>query len=592
MSSNTSANIVITGQGIISAIGIGVQENLQALRDGRSGIGMMRYLNSSHHELPVGEVDRSNDQLKAMLGIASEREVNRTALLGMVALRQAIDEAGLWRHQHHRIVLVDGTTVGGMDLTERYFGSFCDSDEHIECMRQHDCGATTELMADYFGFFDESTTLSTACSAAANALIVGANLLRSGQADFVVAGGAEALSRYHLNGFNSLMILDHEVCRPFDDTRAGLNLGEGAAFVVMERELDARERGASILGYLTGYGNACDAFHQTMSSPDGEGAYRAMTQALAMAGLQPDEIDYINAHGTGTVNNDQSESAALRRVFGDQMPPVTSTKMYTGHTTSASGAIEAVFSLLALRHCFVPANLGWSHASPDVITPSMGISPLTINQVLCNSFGFGGNDTSLVFSRRPKHNLDHLGTIRKVRIAAQVELADPDSLADINKYIKPMEARRMGKLLKASLLTSFKALETAGIDAPDAIITATAWGCAEHNELLLDQLEREGEVPLKPTYFMQSTHNTISSNIAIHLHCHGYNVTYCHGMQSFDWALRDAKMLLQGGMCRTVLVGLHEEVTPLMRSLLGRLGLPLASANLYSKAVVMTINEE
>ena len=590
MTNSQNANIVITGQGIISAIGIGVQETLQALRDGRSGIGTMKYLASTHHELPVGEVDRSNDQLKAMLGIPSEQEVNRTALLGMVALQQALDDANIQR-KGRRVILVTGTTVAGMDLTERYFGTFRDSDEHIGCMRQHDCGACTNLIASHFGIFNESATLSTACSAAANAIILGANFLRTGQADVVVAGGAEALSRYHLNGFNSLMILDHEVCRPFDATRAGLNLGEGAAFVVMEREADAQERNADIHGYLTGYGNACDAFHQTMSSPDGEGACRAMTQALAMAGVHPDDIDYVNAHGTGTVNNDQSESAALRRVFGEQMPPVTSTKMYTGHTTSASGAIEAVFSLLAMRYGFVPANLGWTQSAPDCIRPSQGIAQLKVDRVLCNSFGFGGNDTSLLFARRPLHDMTRLDTTRKVRVAAEVELADPESLADINKYVKPLEARRMGKLLKASLLASYQALEAAGIDCPDAIITATAWGCAEHNELLLDQLEQEGEVPLKPTYFMQSTHNTIGSNIAIHLNCHGYNVTYSHGTRSFDWAMRDATMLLQSGQCHTVLVGLHEEVTPLMHSLMSRLGLPVAPADLYSRVVVLTVDD-
>ena len=410
MSNSQNANIVITGQGIISAIGIGVQETLQALRDGRSGIGTMKYLASTHHELPVGEVNCSNDQLKAMLGIPSEQEVNRTALLGMVALQQALAEAHLLQRKNRRIILVNGTTVAGMDLTERYFGTFRDSDAHIGCMRQHDCGACTNLIASHFDVFDESATLSTACSAAANAIILGANLLRTGQADVVVAGGAEALSRYHLNGFNSLMILDHEVCRPFDASRAGLNLGEGAAFVVMERETDAQARNAYIHGYLTGYGNACDAFHQTMSSPDGEGAYRAMTQALAMAGVSPDDIDYVNAHGTGTPNNDESESEALRRVFlaskasklerADTLPPVSSTKSFTGHTTSASGSIEAVICILALLHEFLPVNLNW-HTPMDggIIPVTSSHDRQSVRHILSNAFGFGGNDSSLILSR-------------------------------------------------------------------------------------------------------------------------------------------------------------------------------------------------
>ena len=146
------------------------------------------------------------------------------------------------------------------------------------------------------------------------------------------------------------MILDHERCRPFDATRAGLNLGEGAAFVVLESEESANKRGVNVHAYLTGYGNACDAYHQTASSEDGEGAYLAMKEALDMAHLTPKDIQYVNAHGTGTPNNDQSESVSLRRIFGDEIPLISSTKSFTGHTTSASGSIEAVICILAMQN--------------------------------------------------------------------------------------------------------------------------------------------------------------------------------------------------------------------------------------------------
>lgn len=581
-------NIVITGAGIVSAIGCDKPSVLESLLRGRSGITTMQRLPSAHRELPVGEVKLSNDQLKDMLGIAPSLTVSRTALLGMLAVSQAIDESGVAAAAGRRIVLVSGTTVGGMDVTEQHFDRFTTSDERPDCLLKHDCGSCTQDMADHFGLFTDCTTVSTACSSAANALILGAELLKAGEADMVVAGGTEALTRFHLNGFNSLMILDHQPCRPFDAERAGLNLGEGAAYVVMESEASARARGADIHAWLTGYGNACDAFHQTASSDDGEGAWLAMREALSMAGLQPRDIDYVNAHGTGTPNNDQSETAALRRIFADQMPPVSSTKGFTGHATSASGSIEAVICLLAMRHHFLPVNYGWRNPMPDGIIPVSSHQPSAIiHHVLCNSFGFGGNDSSLVLSDRPVASEESSFRPVDVRIAATVEITDLADLAEIKNYVKPLEARRMGTILKSSLLASLKALELAGIDTPDAIITATSLGCIENTERLLLQLRDEGETSLKPTCFMQSTHNTIGSNIAIRTRCHGYNTTYSHGAASLSWALRDARRLLSSGRVGSVLVGQHDETTPLYRQLMAKLGVHDLKP-IYSKALILT----
>lgn len=583
-------NIVITGEGIISAIGNDKAAVLQSLLDGRSGIVEMKHLHSSHHELPVGEVQLSNDEMKAMLALPIEEQTSRTSLMGMLAVRQALAEAQLpeTAPKNRRVVLISGTTVGGMDITEQYYDSFDTSDEHLDCLKKHDCGSSTEEIAAMFGI-SECTTISTACSSAANALILGANLLKTGQADLVIAGGSEALTRFHLNGFNSLMILDHEPCRPFDAQRAGLNLGEGAAFVVMETEASARERGADIHAWLTGYGNACDAFHQTASSDNGEGAYRAMTEALEMAQLKPEDIDYVNAHGTGTPNNDLSESAALKRVFAEKMPLISSTKAFTGHTTSASGSIETVICLLAMQHHFVPANLRWEHQIPDGITPTTGVKDVTLKHVVCNAFGFGGNDSSLILSAVPVAGEESAAAISDddIRVAAKVEITSEEALGEIRNYVKPLEARRMGKIMKSSLLSSLKAMEQAGIEKPDAIITATALGCLENSEKLLNQLQEEGEVMLKPTYFMQSTHNTIGSGIAIFTKCHGYNVTYTHGKDSLEWALRDARMLLKSGKAKSVLVGLHDETTPLYRSLMQRVGIDNLLP-IHSIAIILT----
>ena len=378
--------IAITGAGVVSALGCGKSENLAALKQCRCGISSVRYLETKLRDCPVGEVPMSDSEISKLLSI--EKTLPRTALIGILALKEALEEAGLPLGDSSPLPLISGTTVGGMDLSEKTYPEFS---------KYHDCGATTDATAAYFGCFSYATTISTACSSAANAIGFGANLIRCGRAERVVAGGAESLSSYHLNGFNSLMILDRANCKPFDLNRAGLNLGEGAGFVVLEREESALRRGAKPLAWLGGFGNACDAFHQTASSENGEGAFRAMIQALACAGLRPSDIDYVNAHGTGTPNNDASESAALRRIFGDKMPPISSTKALTGHTTSASGSIEAIFSILALQHGFIPAQYAFSAADPACITPTAG-GEKPLRHVLCNAFGFGGNDSSLILS--------------------------------------------------------------------------------------------------------------------------------------------------------------------------------------------------
>lgn len=399
--------IAITGAGIISAIGAGKEETLRSLLACRSGIGPLRHLRTSH-DLPCGEVSMSDDELKSTLRIPSDKQIARTSLLGIYAIREALSQAS---SKEQKIALVSGTTVGGMDITEEHFLEVSGTNGYGDLTRTHTCGSSTSDIASYFGIFYSLTTTSTACSSAANSLILAARLIRSGRADVVVAGGAECLTKYHLNGFNSLMILDSEPCRPFDASRAGLNLGEGAGFLVLESQAHAQARGAEPLAFLDGYGNACDAFHQTASSPDGDGAYKAMNEAIAMAGLEPRDIDYVNAHGTGTVNNDESESRALKRTFGEGMPPVSSTKSFTGHTTSASGGIESVICLLAMLNGFIPVNLGWKTPFeggiiPYVDTPTnqgsgcaSSARKAQLEHVLCNSFAFGGNDTSLLFSK-------------------------------------------------------------------------------------------------------------------------------------------------------------------------------------------------
>ncbi|MBK8949956.1 MAG: hypothetical protein IPM68_14210 [Flavobacteriales bacterium] len=240
-----------------------------------------------------------------------------------------------------------------------------------------------------------------ACSSSANALMLGDRLLRHGLTDVAVVGGTDALCKFTVNGFNSLLILDREPCRPFDRDRAGLNLGEAAAYLVLETESRARARGAEVLAVVSGYANTNEAFHATASSPDGTGATRASAAGLAMAQLTPEAISYVNVHGNGTPNNDASEGIALNRLFHGAVPPFSSTKSFTGHTLGAAGAVEAVYAVLAIRHGVHFANLRWRTplAEAPLVPVTRTRSDVAVRHVLSSSsFGFGGNNTSLVLS--------------------------------------------------------------------------------------------------------------------------------------------------------------------------------------------------
>lgn len=390
--------IAVTGTGVVSAAGNNVAELIATIRSGRSGVGKPALLDTVN-DVPVGEVGLSNGELKQLLGLNPGLTVSRTALLGMLAARQALDDAPAFHGPPHRTGLISGTSVGGMDLTEGFFGEFMrdDSAGRLRGIAGHDCGYSTLKIAEYCGIGGFSTTISTACSSAANAVMFGAQLIRAGVLDRVVAGGTDALSRFTLNGFKSLMILDDAPCRPFDANRAGLNLGEGAGYLVLQRA-DMLDSEPYCL--LSGYANANDAFHQTASSAGGMGAWLAMKGALEMSGVLPEEIDYVNAHGTGTPNNDGSEAAALCHLFGDRLPPFSSTKPFTGHTLAAAGGIEAVLAVMSIAGGLIYPNLNFSTPMEEpVAMPRTAFSEGNdIRHVLSNSFGFGGNNSTLIFS--------------------------------------------------------------------------------------------------------------------------------------------------------------------------------------------------
>ena len=381
-------------------MGIGVKKNIYSLENNLSGISSRPIVLKSKLNLPVGEIHFTNNELSEYLTIPSSRHLSRTALLGIMAVKEALSNTDFPKNA--RVALVSATSVAGMDLTELFYKEY-DKDNNkgrLRDVKMHDCGTIARVIAEYSGINGYVSDISTACSSAANAILFAAKLLKYNVADYVVAGGCDALSIFTLNGFNALKVLDSDICRPFDNSRCGLNLGEGAGFLLMQRDdMPYTEKYCTFAGGV----NANDAFHQTASSDSGTGAFLAMSNALKNADILPEEVSYINAHGTATVNNDASESAAILRLFGNKsmVPHFSSIKAFTGHTLAASGGIEAVLSAIAVKNGYLYPNLNFSNPIDNFeLVPVTHFSDNNqVNCVVSNSFGFGGNCTSLIFKK-------------------------------------------------------------------------------------------------------------------------------------------------------------------------------------------------
>ncbi len=392
-----SRRVFVTGYGIISGIGCGEEETFQSLIEKRSAIGSVLFLETALSRYPVSEVKRSNEELCQLAGLPYEDIYSRTFLLGLIAAQQAVCMSGC-KTELPSMGILGATTVGGMDLNERYYKELLTGNpRHIDKIQSLECADCVERIARHFGIKSNVATMSTACSSSANTIMAGARMIKNGLSDRMLVGGMDALTRFTLNGFNSLEILSPTGCRPFDRDRNGVTIGEGAAFLVLESEEVVA--GKTIYGEITGYANRNEAFHQTASSPDGAGAIMTIRKALEIASLHPGDIDYINAHGTGTQINDLSEGNAIQAVFGKGIPPVSSTKGYTGHTLSAAGAIEAVISLLAIKHQTVFPNLRLENPIEELFfIPQKEVKKHEIYHVLSNSFGFGGSNSTLIIS--------------------------------------------------------------------------------------------------------------------------------------------------------------------------------------------------
>lgn len=393
--------IVVSGMGMYTALGKGLQANFDCLASQQHCLGALEFLPTLHaHQFPFGEIKMATPNLLSSLNLPTHKGFTRTSLLGIAALQEALESAALKSFGKLRVGIINASTVGGMCEVEKYYFDMLDKrGDYSEFSDTIDCADCTHRLADYFHIKHFVTTISTACSSSANAIMLGTRMVNQGQLDVAICGGTDALTRFTINGFNALKNIDVQPCKPFDADRNGLNLGEGAAYLIIEKESTCLQRKHEPLAEIKGYCNFNESFHATAPNPKGEGAYQVMKRALAKAELQTTDIQYINAHGTATLTNDESEANAMKRLFG-VVPAFSSTKCYTGHTLAAAAAVEAIFSVLALQRQCVYANLNFQNPIPESeLIPQLNFQYQPITHVMSNSFAFGGNNASLIFSK-------------------------------------------------------------------------------------------------------------------------------------------------------------------------------------------------
>jgi 3-oxoacyl-[acyl-carrier-protein] synthase II len=397
--------VVITGAGIVTALGTGYRANAEGFREGRTGFRPVTRFDVSRQRVKTAAVV----DLRAPVpcGRLSTHKLERLDHAGRLLLTAAFEA---WEQSGWEAIadlpMVLGTTAGGMALGEEFFLQATRELGHNKGQATRACFYQAQMqaraLAEALGCRGPITILSTACAAGANAIGHAWELVRSGRAERVMTGGYEALSQLLFAGFDSLQALSPTVCRPFDAHRDGLALGEGAALLTLETLESARRRDAIILAEIVGYGTTIDLHHLTQPHPEGAAACAAMNLACECARLNPEQIDYINAHGTGTPLNDSAEAHGIRKWGGARCAtlPVSSTKASIGHLLGASGAIEAIVCLMALREAFLPPERAFETPDPACTFPVLRepceAHPL---RVLSNSFGFGGVNASLIFQR-------------------------------------------------------------------------------------------------------------------------------------------------------------------------------------------------
>jgi len=556
----------IAGTGIICALGNGVEAVNQAIGADASGVGPLTRFTVSHDPaLPVG----------ACPDLTPNTQPNPTIALARIAADQAMADAS-----HSPDAIVIGVTTGGMPLTETLLKQ---GSTTMDDYRLHGIGTVAEDLARRFDCQGPVLTVSTACSSGGCAIALAKTMILTGQYKRVLAGGADALCRLTYYGFRSLQLIDPEGSRPLDKDRRGMSVAEGAGMLLLEAA-DEDFDGIAVLGT----GLSCDAHHPAQPHPDGKGALAAMRCALTQAGVAPNQIDYINLHGTGTVDNDRSETKAINQLFDDAPPSLSSIKGATGHSLAASGAIEAVVAVHAIEQGRVPANVGCRHIDPDLnVTPVETATRQPVETVLSNSFGFGGNNAAVVIGRnRPQGKRPDTGDVPRPPLCAigwstvtgagftdttlEALVAGNASrgvldTATLCQGLPPGVIRRIKRLshMTLALLAQIQASEAT--PKPQSVYFGTGWGSLSGTNDFLTNLYESDEKFSSPTDFIGSVHNAASGQVALMAQATGANLTLSGGDTSFEQALFSAQVLVDDE-APVLVVGAderHEKLSPL-----------------------------
>jgi 3-oxoacyl-[acyl-carrier-protein] synthase II len=396
-----SKRVVITGMGVFCSIGKNMEEFLRSLREGRTGIGPITLFDTSKYPSKIGAEIRDY-RPDGFFKKRNLKRLSRTDQFALIAAEEAVKDSGINAYASEVVGICLGAGAGGMFEAESYHREvLLKGKSKPSLLVPFIPSFTTNRVAERFRFSGPVATITTACSSSATSIGYGADLIRNGKAKAVLCGGSDALSELTFGGFNSLRATDPSPCKPFDKKRAGMSLGEGAAILVLEGLDEAMKRGTRIYAEFLGYGIGGEAYHITAPEPAGAAEARIMEKALEESGIKPSEVDYINAHGTGTPLNDKVETLSIKKVFGERAYsiPVSSIKSMVGHCLGSAGAIEAVASILSIIHGFVPPTVNHREGDDDCdldYVPGKS-REVKVKVVLSNSFAFGGNCTTLIF---------------------------------------------------------------------------------------------------------------------------------------------------------------------------------------------------
>ncbi|MFS8523603.1 MAG: beta-ketoacyl-ACP synthase II [Limnochordales bacterium] len=408
------SRVVVTGVGVVSPFGAGADKLWEALIAGRSGVGPITRFDASEFATRFAAEVKDFDAVQFM-DAKDARRLDRFAQFAWAAARMALEDAGLdvTKVDGERMGVLIGSGIGGIEVLENQVRVLAErgpsrvSPFLVPMMIPDMASGYVSIQT---GAKAHNACTVTACASGANSIGDAARIIQRGEADIMITGGSEAsVTRVALAGFCAARALStrnedpQRASRPFDAQRDGFVLGEGAGILILESEEHARARGAHIYGEVAGYGATGDAYHITQPAPEGDGAYRAMKRAMEDAGVGPEDIDYINAHGTSTEYNDYFETVAIKRALGEAAyrVPVSSTKSMTGHQLGAAGAVEAIVALLAMQHGVIPPTINYEHPDPrcDLDYVPNEKRAAEVNVAMSNSFGFGGHNAVLIFRK-------------------------------------------------------------------------------------------------------------------------------------------------------------------------------------------------